>query len=64
MVREACLGGGSTWVRSLHGMLLVEGGVVVGLGGQIVGALGISGMTSVQDGEVAAAALAAVGATG
>ncbi len=63
-VLEDSLAAGRTGFLSLPGMLLLEGGVLVRVGGQIVGALGISGMTSVQDGEVAAAALAAVGATG
>ncbi|HMV31346.1 MAG: heme-binding protein [Gemmatimonadales bacterium] len=63
-VLEDSLAAGRTGFLSLPGMLLLEGGVLVRLEGQIVGALGISGMTSVQDGEVAAAALAAVGATG
>ncbi len=63
-VLEDSLAAGRTGFLSLPGMLLLEGGVLVRIEGQIVGALGISGMTSVQDGEVAAAALAAVGATG
>lgn len=63
-VLEDSLAAGRTGFLSLPGMLLLEGGVLVRVEGQIVGALGISGMTSVQDGEVAAAALAAVGATG
>ncbi|MDX2122648.1 MAG: heme-binding protein [Gemmatimonadota bacterium] len=49
---------------SLPGMLLLEGGVLVRVEGELVGALGISGMTSAEDGVIAAAALAAVGATG
>lgn len=49
---------------SLPGMLLLEGGVLVRVEGELVGALGISGMTSAEDGVIGAAALAAVGATG
>ncbi len=62
-VLEDSLAGGRPGFLSLPDTLLLEGGVLVKVGGEIVGALGISGMTSVQDGEVAAAALAAVGAT-
>ncbi len=39
--------------------LMLEGGVPVTHDGAIIGAIGISGMTSAQDGEIAAAALAA-----
>ncbi|EJL27974.1 heme-binding protein [Novosphingobium sp. AP12] len=39
------------------GALALEGGLPITVGGRIVGALGVSGGTSVQDGEVAAAAL-------
>ena len=41
--------------------LMLEGGVPITRDGAIIGAIGISGMTSAQDGEVAAAALAAFG---
>ena len=36
----------------------IEGGVPIVVGGKIIGAIGVSGGTSDQDGEVAAAALA------
>ncbi|MEO8031358.1 MAG: heme-binding protein [Gemmatimonadota bacterium] len=39
--------------------LMLEGGVPVKRNGQIIGAIGISGMTSAEDGVIAAAALAA-----
>ncbi len=55
---------GRTGFLSLPGALLLEGGVLVRVNGELVGALGISGMTSAEDGSIAAAALAAVGATG
>jgi uncharacterized protein GlcG (DUF336 family) len=37
---------------------MLEGGVPVMRDGGIIGAIGVSGMTSAQDGEIAAAALA------
>ena len=41
--------------------LTLEGGVPLMRDGAIIGAIGISGMSSAHDGEVAAAALAAFG---
>src|SRR5205085_951494 len=49
---------GRTAILSLPGVVAIEGGVPIVLEGRIVGALGVSGGTSEQDGEVAAAALA------
>lgn len=43
---------------SLQGTTAVEGGVPIIQAGKIVGAIGISGATSAEDGRVAAAALA------
>lgn len=45
---------------TLPGMLMLEGGVPIVVDGALVGAIGISGMTSAEDGVVAAAALAAL----
>jgi len=45
-------------VLSLDGAVAIEGGVPILSGGKVIGALGISGGTSAEDGEVAAAALA------
>ena len=42
------------------GAIPVEGGVPLVIGGKIVGAIGVSGGTSAEDGQVAAAAVAAV----
>lgn len=39
--------------------VMLEGGVPIRQNGQIVGAIGVSGMTSAEDGIIAAAALAA-----
>ncbi|MEO8115361.1 MAG: heme-binding protein [Phenylobacterium sp.] len=53
--------GGATGALSLPGVIAIEGGVPIVEGGRMVGALGVSGGTSVQDGQVAQAALAAQG---
>ena len=52
--------GGRVALLSVPDMLSLEGGVPIRVDGRVVGAIGVSGMTSVQDGEVAAAGLAAV----
>jgi glc operon protein GlcG len=49
---------GFTPLLSLQGVTAVEGGVPIVQGGKIVGAIGVSGATSAEDGKVAAAALA------
>ena len=49
---------GRVAVISLPGALPIEGGVPIVAQGRIIGALGVSGGTSEQDGEIAAAALA------
>ena len=51
---------GRVAVISLPGALPIEGGVPIVVQGRIIGALGVSGGTSEQDGEVAAAALLGV----
>lgn len=43
---------------TVPGALSLEGGVPILIEGDVIGAIGISGMTSSQDGAVAAAALA------
>jgi uncharacterized protein GlcG (DUF336 family) len=52
---------GRVAVLSLPGIVAVEGGVPIVVGGRIVGALGVSGGTSEQDGEIAAIALSGTG---
>ncbi|MGH7631305.1 MAG: GlcG/HbpS family heme-binding protein [Gemmatimonadales bacterium] len=59
---EDALTGGRTGLLSMPGIITLEGGVPVVVDGQIVGAIGISGMQSTQDGIIAAAALGAFGA--
>lgn len=51
--------GGRPGLLSLPGALLLEGGLPILVDGQVAGAIGVSGMTSAEDGIIAAAALAA-----
>lgn len=52
---------GRVAVLSLPGAVAIEGGLPIVLQGRIVGALGVSGGTSEQDGEIAAIGLSAIG---
>jgi uncharacterized protein GlcG (DUF336 family) len=59
---EDAVAGGRVSMLSVHpDAVLLEGGVPIMHDGVIIGAIGISGMTSAHDGEIAAAALAAFG---
>jgi glc operon protein GlcG len=51
---------GRVHMMSLPGITSVEGGLPLWIGGEIVGSIGVSGVQSSQDGEVAAAGAAAV----
>jgi uncharacterized protein GlcG (DUF336 family) len=57
---EDGIAGGRVALLSVPDMLALEGGVPIRAGGRIIGAIGVSGMTSAQDAEVAAAGLAAL----
>ena len=57
---EDAVAGGRHALLGVPGMLSLEGGVPVSLDGAIVGAIGVSGMASAEDGVVAAAALRAL----
>ena len=50
---------GRLGILSLSGMIPVEGGVPIVQNGEMVGAIGVSGVTSIQDGQIAAAGIAA-----
>jgi uncharacterized protein GlcG (DUF336 family) len=50
--------GGRNTVLSLPNMVAIEGGVPILIDGRIAGAIGVSGASSAEDGEVAAVALA------
>jgi glc operon protein GlcG len=47
-------------ILGIEGAVPVEGGVPIVIGGQIVGAIGVSGGTSAQDGQCAKAGIDAV----
>jgi len=58
-LEDAVAGGGvGLRVLSLPGAVPIEGGDPIVINGKIVGAIGVSGMSAAQDGEVAKAALA------
>ena len=56
-VFEDIVAGGGAGVRylNLRDVSAIEGGVPITVGGKIIGAIGVSGVTSVQDGMVAKA---------
>jgi uncharacterized protein GlcG (DUF336 family) len=47
-------------VLKLPDVLPVEGGLPLASDGQMIGAIGVSGVTSVQDGQIAAAGVKAL----
>jgi glc operon protein GlcG len=56
---EDNIAGGRVALLSVPGMLSLEGGVPVRMNNKVIGAIGVSGMKSAQDAEVAAAGVAA-----
>ena len=54
-VFEDAIAGGRTALIALHGALPLEGGLPVTVGGQIIGAIGVSGVKSTEDGQIAKA---------
>jgi uncharacterized protein GlcG (DUF336 family) len=56
---EDAVAGGRMVVMTLPGAVPVEGGTPIVVSGELVGAIGVSGGTSPQDGQVAAAGLVA-----
>ena len=60
-MEDAVAGGRMSLLSVSEFALMLEGGVPITHDGTIIGAIGVSGMTSAQDGEIAAAALAAFG---
>jgi uncharacterized protein GlcG (DUF336 family) len=53
-------GGAGIASMTLDGMIASEGGVPIVVGGKLIGAIGMSGGTGAQDGQVATAGAAAV----
>jgi uncharacterized protein GlcG (DUF336 family) len=54
---EDAVAGGRSVVMTLPGALPIEGGLPIIVDGRMIGAIGVSGGTSPQDGQVAKAAL-------
>jgi uncharacterized protein GlcG (DUF336 family) len=54
-VFEDAIAGGRTALLGLEGVVPLEGGVPIVASGQMIGAIGVSGVTSQQDGVVAKA---------
>lgn len=57
---EDALKGGRQAILRLPGAIPVEGGVPIVVDGQVIGAIGVSGAQSTEDGQCAAAGLAAL----
>ena len=60
-VFEDAIAGGRNALIALHGALPLEGGVPIMAGGQLVGAIGVSGVKSAEDGQIAKAGADALG---
>ena len=62
-VFEEAIAGGGAGLRltTMPGVAALEGGTPIVVNGQVIGAIGVSGMLSTQDAQVAAAGLAALG---
>lgn len=60
-VFEDAIAGGRQALLGLHGALPLEGGLPIMAGGQLVGAIGVSGVKSTEDAQVAKAGIAALG---
>jgi len=54
---EDAIAGGRTAMLGMPGATPIEGGLPIVVGGKVVGGIGISGLTSPQDGQVAQAGL-------
>jgi uncharacterized protein GlcG (DUF336 family) len=54
---EDAVAGGRTVVMKLSGAIPIEGGLPIFVDGELIGGIGVSGGTSPQDGQVAAAGL-------
>jgi glc operon protein GlcG len=60
--QDTLAAGGEGWrVLGLEGAVAVEGGMPLEISGKIVGAIGLSGGTSAQDGQCASAGVKALG---
>jgi len=57
---EEMIAGGKTAFLAVEGIVPIQGGLPVVADGKVIGAIGVSGVTSAQDEQIAAAALAAL----
>lgn len=60
-VFEDAIAGGRTALIALHGALPLEGGLPIVVDGQLVGAIGVSGVKSTEDGQIAKAGVDSLG---
>ena len=60
-VFEDAIAGGRNALIALHGALPLEGGLPIMVGGQLVGAIGVSGVKSSEDGQIAKAGADSLG---
>jgi glc operon protein GlcG len=60
LLEEAITGGKQAFL-TVEGIVPMQGGVPVVADGKVIGAVGVSGVTSAQDEQVASAAVAALG---
>lgn len=60
-VFEEAIAGGRTALIALPGALPLEGGLPIMVDGQLVGAIGVSGVKSTEDGQIAKAGAASIG---
>ena len=58
---EELIAGGKTAFLAVEGIIPLQGGVPVIADGKVIGAVGVSGVTSAQDEQVALAAVAVLG---
>jgi glc operon protein GlcG len=61
---EEMIAGGKTAFLAVDGIVPLQGGVPVVADGKVIGAVGVSGVTSAQDEQVAMTAIAALTAAG
>jgi uncharacterized protein GlcG (DUF336 family) len=54
-LEDAVITGGRTVVLSLPGAMPIEGGLPLMMDGKVIGAIGVSGVTAQQDGQIAKA---------
>ena len=55
---EEMIAGGKTAFLAVEGIVPIQGGLPIVADGKVIGAIGVSGVTSAQDEQIAAAAIA------